>query len=101
MATSSSLSLFKSPLAERIVFQPFGMNPSIFFAFSGKFSPKEKIEKINDMLIEAASNGKREIFIYEKELWNDEILSELSQNGFTITKEKQGFIEDPCLHISW
>lgn len=58
-------------------------------------------EKINDMLIEAASNGKREIFIYEKELWNDEILSELSQNGFTITEEKEGFIEDPSLHISW
>jgi hypothetical protein len=53
------------------------------------------------MLIEAASNGKREIFIYEKELWNDEILSELSQNGFTITEEKEGFIEDPSLHISW
>lgn len=53
------------------------------------------------MLIEAASNGKRKCYIYDKELWNDEILSELSQNGFTITKEKQGFIEDPCLHISW
>ncbi len=48
MATSSSLSLFKSPLAERTVFQPFGMNPPIFFAFSGKFSPKEKIEKIKN-----------------------------------------------------
>lgn len=61
----------------------------------------EKIEKINDMLIEAASDGKRKIFIYEKELWNEEILFELSQNGFTITEEKQGFIEAPCLHISW
>lgn len=61
----------------------------------------EKIEMINDMLIEAANNDKREIFIYERELWNEEILSELSQNGFTITEEKQGFIEDPCLHISW
>ena len=61
----------------------------------------EKIEKINDMLIEAASDGKRKIFIYEKELWNEEVLFDLSQNGFTITEEKQGFIEDPCLHISW
>lgn len=61
----------------------------------------ECIEKINDMLIEAASNGKREIFIYEREMWNYEILSELSQNGFTITKEKQGFFEDPSFRISW
>lgn len=61
----------------------------------------EKIEKINDMLIERARNGKRECYIYDTELWNDEILFDLSQNGFTITEEKQGFIEDPCLHISW
>lgn len=53
------------------------------------------------MLIEAASDGKRKIFIYEKELWNEEILFDLSQNGFTITEEKQGFIEAPCLRISW
>ena len=45
---SSSLSLFKSPLAERIDFQPFGINPSIFFDLSGKFSPKAKIEQIKN-----------------------------------------------------
>lgn len=61
----------------------------------------ERIEKINDMLIEAASDGKRECYVYDSKICNDEILSELSQNGFTITKEKQGFIEDPALHISW
>lgn len=49
----------------------------------------EKIEKINDMLIEAASNGKREIFIYEKELWNDEIISELSQMALQLLKKRK------------
>lgn len=61
----------------------------------------EKIEKINDMLIEAASNGKREIFIYDRDLWNDEIIEELINSGYTVHKEVQGFCEDTCLHISW
>lgn len=61
----------------------------------------EKIEKINDMLIEAASNGKRECRVYDRELWNDEIIEELINSGYTVHKVAQGFIEDPCLHIYW
>lgn len=61
----------------------------------------EKIEKINDMLIEAASNGKRECRVYDRELWNDEIIEELINSGYTVHKEVQGFCEDTCLHISW
>lgn len=61
----------------------------------------EKIEKINDMLIEAASNGKRECRVYDRELWNDEIIEELINSGYTVREEVQGFLETPCLHISW
>lgn len=61
----------------------------------------EKIEKINDMLIEKASNGKRECYIYDRELWNEEIREELISSGYTVHKEVQGFCEDTCLHISW
>ena len=61
----------------------------------------EKIEKINIILKETACLGKRECYIYDREMWNDEIISELIYSGYTVIKEKQGFIEPPCLHISW
>ena len=61
----------------------------------------EKIEHIIIILNETACFGRRECYIYDRELWNDEIIDELMEQGFTVHKEIQGFAEDPCLHISW
>lgn len=61
----------------------------------------EKIEKINIIMRETSCFGRRECHIYDSDLWNEEIIEELIEQGFTVHKEVQGFIEDPCLHISW
>lgn len=53
------------------------------------------------MLIEVAFYGKRSLYIYDRELWNEEIIEELISSGYTVHKEVQGFCEDTCLHISW
>lgn len=61
----------------------------------------EKIEKINIIMRETACFGRRECYIYDSDLWNDEIIEELINSGYTVHKEVQGFIEGPFLHISW
>lgn len=61
----------------------------------------EKIEKINSILKETACLGRRDCHIYDRDLWNDEIIDELIYSGYTVHKEVQGFCEDTCLHISW
>lgn len=61
----------------------------------------ERIEKINIILKETACFGRRECRIYDRALWNDEIIDELINSGYTIHKEAEGFCEDTCLHISW
>lgn len=61
----------------------------------------EKIEKINIILKETVCFGRRECHIYDRDLWNDEIIDELIYSGYTVHKEGQGFCEDTCLHISW
>lgn len=61
----------------------------------------EKIEKINTIMRETACFGRRECRIYDRDLWNDEIIDELINSGYAVHKEESGFFEDPCLHISW
>lgn len=61
----------------------------------------EKIEQINNILKETACFGRRECYIYDRELWNDEIVDELIYSGYTVHKEVQGFFETPCLYIGW
>lgn len=61
----------------------------------------EKIENINIILKETACFGRRECYIYDREMWNDEIISELINSGYTVREERQGFIEAPCLYIGW
>jgi hypothetical protein len=61
----------------------------------------EKIEKINIIMRETACFGRRECHIYDSDLWNNEIISELINSGYTVREEVQGFLETPCLHISW
>lgn len=61
----------------------------------------EKIEKINIIMRETACFGRRDCHIYDRDLWNDEIIDELIYSGYTVREEVQGFIEDPCLYIGW
>lgn len=61
----------------------------------------ERIEKLNDILKRDALLGARETYIYDRELYNDYICSELMKSGFSVTKEPQDFLGNVCLHIAW
>lgn len=62
---------------------------------------KKQLTKIEKMLLEAENNGKRECFIYDKELWDVKTCAELFKMGFTVSKIKKDANEPAYLRISW
>lgn len=61
----------------------------------------KRIEKLNDILKHDALLGVRETYIYDRELWNEYICSELTKSGFSVAEESQGFNGSIYLRISW
>lgn len=57
----------------------------------------EKIEKINIIMRETACFGRRECHIYDSDLWNNEIISELINSVILLERKYKGFSK---LHVS-
>lgn len=62
---------------------------------------ENQLSKIEEMLLEAERNGKRECFIYDKELWDIKTCAELFKMGFMVSKIKKDVNESAYLRISW
>ena len=61
----------------------------------------KQLSKIEELLLEAERNGKRECFIYDKELWDIKTCVELFKMGFIVSKIKKDVNEPAYLRISW
>lgn len=62
---------------------------------------KKQLSKIEELLLEAERNCKRECFIYDKELWDIKTCVELFKMGFIVSKIKKDVNEPAYLRISW